>query len=146
MIAIGLFYILDVFGCYAEIGLNEIVYHTYPLIDAIRLVEYKAIEFFQRVDILYMTFGFVRTFIGKAVVYVAIVEYLCKILPKANRMVIVVSTGVVIYFASILTLGIKDISDILRVVLGYTGVMASFLIPVTLTIIAKVKKHGKKGA
>ena len=67
-------------------------------------------------------------------------------LPKAKRLVIVVSVGVVIYVASIFTLGIKDISDILNAMLSYSGVAAAFLIPLTLFIMAKVKKHGKKGA
>jgi spore germination protein (amino acid permease) len=146
LIGLGLFYILDVYGCYAMIGLNEIVYHQYPLIDAVRLVEYPAIEFLQRVDVSYMTFGFIRIFIGEGIIYIAMVELLCKMLPKAKRVVVVLVVGAVIAAVSMALLLVKDVSLILRQTLTYAAILTVFVIPLTLLIIAKVKKHGKKGA
>lgn len=140
------FYILDVYGSYAMIGMNEIIFHSYPLIDAIRLVEYPAIEFLQRVDVSYMTFGFIRIFIAEGIVYMALVEVLCKMLPKTKRMVIVLVTGAVITVFCVISMGIQEASEAIKNILSLAGIAATFIIPLALFVIAKVKKHGKKSA
>jgi hypothetical protein len=144
LVGLGLFYILDVYGSYAMIGVNEIVYHQYPLIDAVRLVEYPAIEFLQRVDVSYMTFGFVRIFICEGIIYIAMVELLCKMLPKAKRLVIVLLSGAAIIAVSMALLMVNDAPEILRSTLSFAAIFTVFVIPLTLLLIAKVKKRGKK--
>lgn len=146
MLSLAVFYILDVYGTYAMIGMNEIIYHKYPLIDAIRLVEYPTIEFLQRVDVSYMTFGFIRIFIAEGIGYMALVEILCKILPKVKRIMIVIAAGIVIIALSLVCLRIEDAADFLKTTLSYVAIAAAFVIPLTLFVTAKVKKHGKKSA
>ena len=146
MMGVAVFYILDVYGCYVMLGLNEIAFHTYPLIDAVRLVQYPAIEFLQRVDVSYMTFGFIRIFIAEGIVYMALVEILCKMLPKVKRLVVVLGSGAVFAVLSVVCLGIQEIPEILKGALSYAGIAAAFVIPLVLYVIAKVKKRGKKSA
>ena len=146
LIGIGLFYILDVYGCYAMIGMDEIVYHRFPLVDAIRLVEYQKIEFLQRMDIVYDTIGFMRVFLGKSVLYMVIVELLCKMLPKAKRILIVVIVGAAVTLASLATIGIKDIISKLISILSTGGIAAAFVIPMMLLVISKVKKNAQKNS
>ncbi len=145
ILGIGLFYILDVYGCFAMIGKDEIVYHRFPLVDAIRLVEYPNIEFLQRIDVIYETIGFMRVFVGKSVIYLVIVELLCKMLPKAERIVLVIVVGVAVTLASLTTIGIPDILALLASILSIGGIAAAFVIPLILLVIAKVKKNAKKG-
>jgi spore germination protein (amino acid permease) len=144
MIGIAVFYIMDVYGCYAMIGLDEIKHYNYPLVDAIRLVEYKKIEFFQRVDITYQTIGFIRVFVAKGIIYMAVVEYLCKIFSKAKRLVIVIITGFLLYTTDIIALGIPDIRAKLFMIRTYYAYAVCFIIPLALLMMAKVKKNGKK--
>jgi hypothetical protein len=145
IIGIGLFYILDVYGCYAMIGMDEIVYHRFPLVDAIRLVEYPDIEFLQRLDVLYETIGFMRVFVGKSMLYLVIVELLCKMMPKAKRVFIVIVVGLAITVASLSTINITNILKTLASILIIGGIAAAFVIPLMLLMIAKVKMNAKKG-
>jgi spore germination protein (amino acid permease) len=145
IIGIGLFYILDVYGCYAMIGMDEIVYHRFPLVDAIRLVEYPDIEFLQRLDVLYETIGFMRVFVGKSMLYLVIVELLCKMMPKAKRVFIVIMVGLAITVASLSTNNITNILKTLASILIIGGIAAAFVIPLMLLMIAKVKMNAKKG-
>lgn len=146
LIGITLFYILDVYGSYAMIGMDEIKHYNYPLIDAIRLVEYKKIEFFQRVDITYQTIGFIQIFVAKGIVYLAIVEYICKLFPKAGRLLIVILSGIFLYSIDIIALGVPKISNKLFALRTYYSIVVSFIIPGALLIMAKVKKNGKKSS
>ena len=144
LIGIGLFYILIVGGCYAIVGINEITHYNDSLITAIRLVHYPQIEFLQRLDIVYMTVGFMVFFASQAIVYLAAVEYLCRIFSKAKRIVIVISAGVAVYLLSMLFAGIGGTDSILHAVITFTGLIAAFIIPLLLFLIAQVKKHVAK--
>ena len=144
MIGIGLFYIIDVLGCYAMLGLEEIKYHNYPLIDAIRLVEYRKIEFLQRVDIIYDTIGFMHVILAKSIVYLAIVEYLCKLFKKTKRAIIVTGVGLLLFILSNLVLHMPSSNKLFLSIIIYSGIMASFIIPLTLYTFAKVKRNAKK--
>lgn len=146
VVGIALFYILDVYASYAMIGIDEIKHYKYPLIDAIRLVEYKRIEFFQRVDISYQTIGFIQIFVAKGIVYLAVVEYMCKILPKARRLVVVIAAGILLYSIDIVALGVPNISIKLMALITYNSVVVELIIPCALLIMAKVKKNGKKSS
>ncbi|MCE5236430.1 MAG: GerAB/ArcD/ProY family transporter [Clostridiaceae bacterium] len=141
ILGMGLFYILDVYGCYAMIGMDEIVYHKFPLVDAIRLVEYPQIEFLQRLDIVYDTIGFMRVFVGKSMLYLMIVELLSKMLPKANRLILVIVVGAAIFFASFMTSQLPDILRTVTSILSMGGIAVVFVIPLLLLLITKVKKH-----
>lgn len=143
VLGMGLFYILDVYGCYVMIGMDEIVYEKFPLVSAIRLVEYPKIEFLQRMDIIYDTIGFMRVFVGKSVLYLMIVELLCKMLPKASRLILVIVVGAAIFFASVMTSRIPDILRTFTSILSMGGIATVFVIPLLLLLITKVKKHEK---
>lgn len=143
MVGIALFYVLDVYGCYAMIGLDEIKHYHYPLIDALRLIDYEKIDFLQRVDITYQTIGFIRVFVAKGIVYLAAVEYAGKIFARARRLVVVIVVGLLFFVVDVLALGIPDVLTKLVIVRTCSALIVSFIIPITLLIMAKVKQFGK---
>ncbi len=143
---IGLFYILVVESSIMMVGLNEIAHYNYPLITAIRLVELPFLRIFQRIDVLYLTVGFIGLFAGLSIVYLNIVEYICRILPKARRIYIVLAVGLAAFVVSQLIQVIKGIDETLINVITLSGILSAFLIPITLLIIAKVKKYANKEA
>lgn len=143
ILGIGLFYILDVYGCYAMIGIDEIVHHNFPMVAAIRLLEYPKIEFLQRMDIAYDTIGFMRVFVGKSMLYLALVELLCKMLPKAKRIAVVLVVGAAVLFASIVIFPIPNITQIFKTALSVCSLAAMVAIPLVLLLITKVKNREK---
>jgi spore germination protein len=142
-IGLAVFYTLDVYGCYAMIGADEVMHYNYPLIDAIRLIEYKKIEFFQRVDIAYMTIGFIRVFVAKGIVYLLAVEYLSRILPKAKRLALVIAAGIVLFISDAVALDIPNVTKYLDLIKTFYSVLVTFVIPGSLLIITKAKKNEK---
>lgn len=144
LLGIGVFYILATAGCIMLLGMHEIIYLNDPLIEAIRLVQYPELEFMQRVDILYLVFGFMGVFVGKSIVYLAIVEFLCRLLPKIKRVYPTIAVGIVVFFLSIITYDVKGIDVFFIDTISITGSIALFVIPGLLFIIAKVKKHAGK--
>lgn len=144
LIVIALWYVLLVEGCYAMVGPNELAYRSDALITAIRLVEYPSVEFLQRIDILYLTFGFFGVFCGIGIVYLTLVEYLCRLFPKAKRLLIVVLAGIAMFIVTTSVFTIPDMEKILTEAVTYGGLMAAFFIPLLLFAIAKVKRNAEK--
>lgn len=143
ILVIGLFYILDVYGCYAIIGPDEIIHYNFPMMAAIRLLNYPKIEFLQRMDVLYDTIGFMRVFLGISLLYLALVELLCKMLPKAKRIVVVIAIGFALFFAGIATFQIPNILQTFKTTLILCSFVAMAAVPLILFIITKVKKREK---
>ena len=143
MLGIGLVYILDVYGCYAMIGLDEIVNYNFPMVAAIRLLEYPKVEFLQRMDVVYDTIGFMRAFLGISMLYLVLVELLCKMLPKAKRIVVVSVVGIALFLAGIVTFQIPNNTQILKTTLSMCSLLAMIAIPFVLFLITKVKKREK---
>ncbi len=144
ILSIGLFYILVIESSIMMVGLNEIAHYNYPLITAIRLVELPFLRIFQRIDVLYLTVGFIGLFAGLSIVYLNIVEYICRMLPRVKRIYIVIIVGLCIFLIGQTIQSIDGIDRTLINVITLSGILAAFIIPMTLLIIAKVKKHGKK--
>ena len=112
VLAIGLFYILVVESCIMKVGINDIINYTDPLIVAIRDTAPRRMQFFSRLDILYLTIGFSGIFMGISIVLMAIVEYLCRMFPRARRMAVVISVCVVTYGLFLLASGINGYEDL----------------------------------
>jgi hypothetical protein len=109
-----------------------------------RLTEYVPIEFLSRVDIFYLTFGFAGVVAGKSVVIIALVEYLSRILTKVKRIYIVIGVCILIFISSVVSSYIKDFEVTFSGIITWTGLIAALLIPLTLYIIAKVKRRAGK--
>ncbi|MFZ5974946.1 MAG: GerAB/ArcD/ProY family transporter [Bacillota bacterium] len=140
LIAIGLFYVMVVESTVKIAGFHNITSYKYPLIEAVRLAD---IPFFERGDILYLTMGFFGLIAGITIVYLAIVEYACRVFAKAKRAVIVIITGAVLTAACLFALGIKDL-DIFLDYFTFMGLVSAILIPTVLFVIARVKKRAGK--
>ena len=141
LIAVGMIYVMVVETSIMMVGLHEIKYYEYPLLAAIRQVELENIEFLRRVDILYLTIGLMGIFAGISVVYLALVEYAVKLLPRASRLAIVIAAGILVFILGLLGFGIPDFDEMIVNVITYSGLAAAGLIPIILLIVAKGKKR-----
>jgi spore germination protein len=140
VLAIGLFYVLVVESCIKIIGFHNIANYQYPLIEAIRLVD---APFFERFDILYLTIGFLGMIAGITIIYLAIVEYACRMFARVKRGIIVSIVGAVLTVLSLFSLSTKE-PDIFLVFLTLLGLVAAIVIPTVLFVIARVKKRAGK--
>ncbi len=141
IIGIGLLFIMNVVACIMRLGLHEIVHYNDALIVAIRNMEVPFLDFFQRLDFLYLTVGFMGFFLGATIFYTAFIELLCKVFPKAKRVTIVIIVGVTSYLLSLLAIQGLEYSQFFEEVSVYMCLVTTFVIPALLLIISKVKRH-----
>lgn len=141
LLAVGALYVLVVESSIMMVGLNEIQYHEFAFLTALRQLELKQVEFLRRIDILYLTLGLMRIFAGVSIAYLAAVEYLCRLIPRANRILIVAVTGALIFLLALMGSRVPNLGDLFRIVMTYVGIFSAVLIPVGLWVIAKVKKR-----
>lgn len=141
MIFVGLLYALAVEGGIMMLGIKDIQNYTYPLIEAIRLIDVPVVE---RVDILYLTVGFCGLIAGASITCLVLVEYLMKLLPRANRKFMTGLLCLVIFVLGLAGEGAKDAEQFLGSMVSIGGMGALFVIPGILMITAKVRGLGKK--
>jgi spore germination protein (amino acid permease) len=138
---IGLFYITVVEACIMMLGRDATQNYSFALIEAIKMIENPIVE---RFDILYLTVGFAGLVAGISAVYLALVEYVVKLVPKLSRLAVVALVGAVMIGLGILVEPIRTIADVLEAVLRYAGLVSAFAIPLVLFLIMKVKGIDKK--
>lgn len=138
LLFIGLFYVLIVESSIMILGINNTTLLNDSFIEAIKIVEAPVIE---RLDIFYLTIGLISLFGGIIIVFATIVELACRIFPKMKRYVVVIAIGVIFFILSLLALKIKDFEKVSENFSFYLVFISSFLIPITVFILAKVKKR-----
>lgn len=143
LLGVGLLYILVVESSIMMVGIDEVSEYNYPMIFAIRLVQLPFLKVFERVDILYLTVGFLGIIAGLSIVYLSIVENICRMLPKSNRLFIVLLVSLAAFMLGMVTQSFENIDKILNETLTLSGIAAALFIPIVLLLVAKVKKHAK---
>lgn len=133
---IGIFYAFVVETCIMMLGMQSAQNYNFALIEAVKQIDNPVLE---RFDILFLTVGFAGLVTGVCGVYLALVEYAARLFHKANRLAIVVGTGVVMASLSIATQSIKPAMTVLESVIPIAGLVSAFLIPTILLLIAKVR-------
>lgn len=139
---IGLFYIAIVQANIITIGINNTMVLNDSFIEAMRIVEVPIVE---RMDILFLIVYFIYVSFSFILIYTAITEFACKIMPKIKRPILSVSIGIIAYFLYLFTKNIKNINNINEAIIPYIVIISSIIIPITVLITAKIKKAIKKG-
>lgn len=137
ILLIGLLDVLIVESTIKILGVNNTVIFSDSFFEAIKATPVPVIE---RLDIIYLTFGFGSLFTGFGVMFVAIVEHAGRIMPKVSRNKLVIITGVIVFALSFAASKINGISGVLRNVVIYLVIAASIAIPLSLFIAAKIKR------
>ncbi len=141
LLFIGFFYVLAVETSFMMLGIHNIQNYNHALIEAIKVVDIPVLE---RVEILYLTVGFFGLVAGVCVVYLALVEYAARLLSKVNRKIIVLVLGFLIITLSRIGQTVKDSNMFFEAVIPISGMIAAFLIPALLLVIARVRGLGQK--
>jgi Mn2+/Fe2+ NRAMP family transporter len=75
------------------------------------------------------------------IVFAAVVEFSCKIVPKVKRHIVVIIIALIFFILSMFALEINNFEKITEAFSLYLVLISSFLIPITVFILAKVKKR-----
>lgn len=137
LIFIGLLYVFVVDSTLSILGINNTIVFNDPFIEAIKVVELPILE---RPDVFYLTTGLSGLFSGAIIVLLAMLEYACRLFPKVPRYVMTLICGGVLYVAGLIGLSIKNTYDVLENIVPYMIMLASFVIPAGLYILAKVRR------
>lgn len=146
VLAAGLLYALTVEGDIMMIGMNEVVNENNAMISAIRQIELPFLDFFERLDILYLTAGFLGLFAAKTIVLTGSVEFACKLLPRASRALLVAGISAVVFCVDLVLLQLNGLGRVFEIFLQFAGNFAALVVPVTLLILSKVKQHAHRAA
>lgn len=144
LIAIGVFYVLIVDSCIMKLGKNNILSHNDSLVKAIRDISFPNLNFFERMDIIFLTVGFMGLYLGISVLFTSMTEHISKMIPKAKRPVIVVAVGITIFVLTVLSNLYPEFPKLVTELGLYLGLAACALIPSILLITAKIKKPRSK--
>jgi spore germination protein len=143
MIVVGFIYIMVVLSCIGIVGFENVQSYQYPLIEAIKIVDAPFVE---RFDIAYLTVGFLGLIGGVSVVYLGMVEYACRLMPRVKRWMVVVAAGAVQMVLSLFALGVKDPERLADTVIAPAGLIAGIAIPTILFVTARMKRRASKKA
>ncbi len=141
IIFVGIYYTLTFLSILNVMGLSNLLYYKTPVLEGLRLVRIPVLE---RVDILYLIFGFIGLFLGIVIVFSAIAEPLCQLIPKANRSFLIMAIGALTYIICLFIHNISNLDDIMNNIVLYSGILSAVIIPALVFFIAKVKKDGQK--
>jgi spore germination protein len=144
LLLIGFYYVLIVESCIAMMGMEETVLHSDAMVQALRQVDASFLEFMRRLDIMFLTAGFMGVFAGITVAFTAALEYACRLLPRIPRVWVVVCLGAFLFALGLLAGALKAPDEAFGVFGLCAGLPAAVLIPLVLYCIAKVKRREKK--
>ena len=136
IVFIGFFYVLIVESTVSILGINNTILYNDAFVEAIKVVNLPVIE---RTDIFYLTIGLTSLFSGMIMVFLAVLEFCCKLFPKVQRNIMTFAVACVLYVLVILGLGVQNIAEVFNLFVPYLVLVSSMLIPATLLIVSKVK-------
>ncbi len=141
LLFIGFIYVLLVEGTIMVLGLNNTITLNDSFIEGIKVVQIPVIE---RTDIFYLVFGLLSMFAGMISVYVAVLEYSCKLFPRIKRIILMFAIDVIFFVLSLFGLKINNMRDVFESFAPYLVIVACMVIPILLFVVAKVKKQKEK--
>lgn len=140
---IGIIYIYIVESVISVVGVDSLVHYEVSLLDVIRGTDIYYLEFFRRLDGIYMIYWSMNIVCAMCLWGYGAITFTSKIIKRIKYKYIV--TGVVIM--SFIIAQIPKTKDQIELIIkynSYLGAIATIVIPVILLIITKVKKYDKK--
>lgn len=136
VLLVGLFYVIVVESCIMMLGMQSSKNYNFALIEAIKQIDNPILE---RFDILYLTVGFSALVAGLCGVYLALVEFVSRLLKKVHRPVVVFGVGLAIVASCMAAEWLKAPQELFETALQISGLVSALLIPAILLLTAKVR-------
>jgi spore germination protein len=143
VVYVGLFYVFAIETSVMILGVNDVLNYNNSLIEALRETKLPSTILLERVDVLFLTVGFFGVVSGLSILLYGTVENISKLFSKINKNKLFIIIGVVIYVVSNFFIN-ADLANLLfNTGIPVVGVFTSFIIPIALFTIAKVKEYAK---
>lgn len=141
MITITLLYILTTAISFGEFGLTPNQYIVYPVATLSKAVFITG--FAERIDLLFMTFWILASFVSIIVIWFIASYSLSKIIPQKNYTVFVFLSFPVVYVLSLIPQNAAAVNMVTETIMYFAYI---FLIPlfIAMYIIALIRKRGEQ--
>jgi len=141
VLLIGVFMVYVAETSVTIIGVSDVVNYKDALLVALRETEVPALQIFQRLDFLFLTFGLMGIFCLLSLLFYTSVEFLVRLFPRWNRAILFPVIGVITYIMGYIPQNSDMLWQMYKMFNLYTGIATTFLIPLVLIIFMKVKKN-----
>jgi spore germination protein len=141
MMLVGFFHLLATESSIALTGVDDVIRYNDPLVFIIRRIDIPGIDFLQRIDGFFFIAWLISMFYILCCTMYGSTIFLSKSLKKTNYNLIAFAVFLVCFLVALIAPSF-ELSLKLVTYIAYFGLVAGFLIPVSLFIITKVKKHG----
>lgn len=141
LLVMGVFIATIVLSTYAILGVEDTQNYQDALIVSIRRVDMAFLQFFKRLDVLFLVAWLFGVFSGVTLMKYAVTVYAEKLFPKVSRRWIVLCANIVVFILAILPQNYNQLIDIYGGIMQYAAILPAFVIPLVLLFIAKVKKY-----
>lgn len=139
---IGLMYILIVESSISVMSVNDIVQYNDALIATIRRVEIQSLEFFRRLDGLFIISWILSIFCTIFIYMYGLNLFVVKFLDAKNSNFTALIIIVVSFIVTQLPVTFEQVKASIKYI-GFLGILCSMIIPTILLIITKVKNNAK---
>lgn len=137
---VGLIYIFTVETSVMIVGINDILMYNDSLVEALRETKLPSIFVIERVDFLFLTAGIMGIIAGYFVLGCLVLNNLKSIFIKVDRKILLLSVCLIIFIVSTFFLDADSVMYFSTLIIPVSGIFTAILIPITLIIIAKVRK------
>jgi len=143
IIGIGILYTFIVSTTIMMVGMNEIGYHKYSMLTAIRQIEIAKIDFLKRFDIIYIIIGLLGINAGFMIVNCGVTDNIDKMFPKMKRTYVTFTVTAIVFIGGLISFLFKDFRSLAITVLSYISIITAGIIPITLLILSGRIKNEK---
>ena len=92
--------------------------------------------------IFYLNIGLTSLYMGIIMVHLSSLEYVCRLLPRAKRVIITPVQAILFFGLCFAALRVSDLSGIMDRFMPYLIAVSSFAIPGVLLLVAAIRKKG----
>lgn len=140
---IGLMYIFLVESCFSVRSVDQIIYYKDALIEVVRSVDVPVLEFFSRLDGLFIVTWIMSVFTTITVFSFGASFLLSQWFKKIDFKLVALFVILLSFFISLIPNSVDQV-DTLLIYAGYFGVLTVVIIPLILLIVTEVKKNDKQ--
>lgn len=138
LLFIGVFYVLIVEATIFVLGINNTIVFNDPFIEALKITEAPVLE---RIDIFYLTFGLSSLFCGMIIVFLAALEFACKVFSWIERRTLTIAIAIVFFLLTMLASEWKYVRIFYETHTIYLIILSAIIIPGIVFALAKIRKQ-----
>jgi spore germination protein len=141
IILVGFFYTMVVYTCFMILGVEDAKNYQNALIVAIRRVDLDFLQFFKRLDVLFMISWMHGIFCSITFLKYSATVYTKQLFPKIERIWVLVSVNIIVFMLALVPKSYQELTDVYEKILMCMSILPAIVIPLLLLLIAKVKKY-----